>query len=74
MKIPTVAAFKGGEKVMAEYDSPEIRELQWLAYYYELRGHKKEASSIMAELNALRRQHSGEVLELFARDDEEKPA
>ena len=54
--------------------SPHIRELQWLARYYETHGHKQESGEILAELDVLRAQHCGDVIEMFSREEDEKQA
>ena len=57
-----------------ELDAVSSRELQWLANYYELHGHEKEAEEIKSVLltRIVHRFPSGEVIEMFP--DEEKQA
>ena len=57
-----------------ELDAASTRELQWLANYYELHGHEKEAEEIKGELlrRLVQRFPSGEVIQMF--HDEEKQA
>lgn len=49
-----------------------IRELQWLAQFYESHGQKKEAQKIQKELAALQARLTENVLEMFNRDEEKQ--
>jgi len=59
---------------MFEEIEASIRELQWLAQYYERHGMKKEAKEIRDTLSAhqTRNLRSGEVIPMF--NEEEKQA
>lgn len=56
-----------------EFDAASSRELQWLANYYELHGHEKEAEEIKNVLlsRLVRRFPSGEVVEMFPGEEKQ---